>query len=202
MLVGSGGGHALLQGFVEVGGAAFEEKLRVADGFGVGFLGGEVFNAGAEAATDVVLEAGAGVETGEIDLATGKKKAAMDEVDDAVGEVAGEVGAVVHAAVAAETAGDEDFGPAISEGELDVGIGFVVAQQDVEAWLALLDEVVFQGKGFVLVVDEDVVDVDGVAHEGAGFGVGLGGFEEVGADAGAEVFGLADVDDLAVGVLI
>jgi len=159
-------------------------------------------NAGAEAAADVVLEAGARVVAGEIDLATGQEEAAMDEVDDAVGEIAGEVGTVVDAAVAAEAAGDEDFRPAIAEGELDVGVGFVVAQQDVEAGLALLDEVVFQGEGFVLVVDEDVVDVDGIAHEGAGFGVGLVGFKEVGTDPGAEVFGLADVDDLARGVFI
>ncbi len=34
------------------------------------------------------------------------------------------------------------------------------------------------------------------------FGVGLVGFEEVGAHAGAEVLGLADVDDLAFGVLV
>ena len=202
MLAGSGGGHALLEGFVEVGGAAFEEKLRVTDCFGVGLGGGEVFDAGAETAADVVLQAGARVVAGEVDLAAGQKKAAMDEVDDAVGEVAGEVGAVVDAAVAAEAAGDEDFRPAIAEGELYIGIGFVVAQQDVEAGLALLDEVVFQRERFVLVVDEDVVDVDGIAHEGAGFGVGLGGFKEVGADPGAEVFGLADVDDLAVGVFI
>ena len=39
-------------------------------------------------------------------------------------------------------------------------------------------------------------------HQGAGFGVGLGGFEEVGADTGAEVLGLADVDDLTVGVFV
>jgi len=191
-----------VEGFVEVGGAAFEEESRVVDGLGVGFAGGEVLDAGAEAAADVVLETRAGVVAGEIDLAAGQKEAAMDEVDDAVGEVAGEVGSVIGAAVAAQTAGDENFGPAVAEGELYIRIGFVVAEEDVEAGLALLDEVVFEGEGFVLVVNEDVVDVDGGLHEGAGFGVGLGGFEEVGTDAGAKVFGLADVDDLAVGVLI
>jgi hypothetical protein len=54
----------------------------------------------------------------------------------------------------------------------------------------------------VLVGDGDVVDVDGLAHQGAGLGVGLVGLEEVGADAGAQVLGLADVDDLALGVLV
>ena len=126
----------------------------------------------------------------------------MDEVDEAVGEVAGEVGAEVGAAVLAQAAGDEDLGVAVAERELDVGVGLVVAQQDVEARLALLDEVVFEGEGFALVGDGDVFDVDGLAHERAGLGVRLVGFEEVGADAGAEVLGLADVDDLALGVLV
>ena len=82
----------------------------------------------------------------------------MDELDDAVGEVAGKIGAVVGRAVLAQAAGDEDLGEAVGEGELDVGVGLVVAQQDVEARLALLDEVVFERQGLVLVGDEDVVD--------------------------------------------
>ena len=91
---------------------------------------------------------------------------------------------------------------AVGESELDVGIGLVVAQQDVEARLALLDEVVFECEGFVLVGDGDVFEVDGLAHERAGFGVGLRGREEVAAHAGAQVLRLADVDDLALGVLV
>ena len=118
-------------------------------------------------------------------------------------EVAGEVGAEVGRAVFAEAAGDEDFGVAVGEGELDVGVGFVVAEEDVEAGFALLDEVVFEGEGFALIGDEDVFEVDGLAHERAGLGVGgLVGGEEVAADAGTQVLGLADVDDFALGVLV
>ena len=202
-LLGFGGGvHAGGEGAFELGGTAFKKKLRVADGVGVKLGGGEAFNAGAEAAVDVVLQAGAGMVAGEIDLATGNEKAAMDELDDAIGEVAGKVGAVVGGAVLAQAAGDEDFGKAVGQRELDVGVGLVVAEQDVEAGLALLDEVVFKGQGFVFVGDQDVVEIDGLAHQRAGFGVGLGGFQEIRADARAQVFGLADVDDLALGVLV
>ena len=62
---------------------------------------------------DVVLQAGAGMVAGEIDLATGNEKTAMDELDNAVGEVAGKVGAIVGRAVLAQAAGDEDLGKAI-----------------------------------------------------------------------------------------
>ena len=126
----------------------------------------------------------------------------MNELDDAIGEVAGKIRAVVGRAVFAEATSDEDLGVSITERELDVGIGFVVAQQDVEARLALLDEVVLKGQCLVLVGDEDVFNVDCLAHEGAGFGVGLRGFKKIGPDAAAEVLRLADIDDLALWILV
>ena len=202
-LLGFGGGHhARGERTLQFDVAAFEKELRVADGLLVDLRRGEAFNAGAEAAVDVVLQAGARMVAREIDLAAGDEKAAVDEFDDAVGKVAGKIRAVVGRAVLAKAAGDEDLGEAVGERELDVGVGLVVAQQDVEARLALLDEVVFEGQGLVLVGDEDVVEVDGLAHERAGFGVGLRGLKQVGADARAQVLGLADVDDLAFGVLV
>ena len=126
----------------------------------------------------------------------------MDELDDAVGEVAGKVGAVVGGAVFAQAAGDKDLGETIRQSQLDIGIGLVVAQQDVEARLALLDEVVFKGESFLLIGYQNVFEIDGLAHQRAGFGVRLRSLQKVRAHARAQVFGLADVDDLAVGVLV
>ena len=155
-LLGFGGSHhARGEGALQLGVAAFEKQLRVADGLLVGFGRGEAFNAGTEAAMNVVLQAGARMIAREIDFATGQEKTAMDELDHAIGEVAGEVRAVISRAVFAQAARDEDFGEAVGEGELDVGVGLVVAQQNVEARLALLDEIVFEREGFVLVGDED-----------------------------------------------
>jgi len=151
---------------------------------------------------NVVLEASSRMGAREIDFATGNEKAAVDEFDDAVREIAGEVRSIVGGAVFAEAARDEDLGEAIGQGELDVGIGFVVAEKDVEARLSLLDEVVFKCERFVLVGDKDVVDVDGLAHEGARLGVGLGSFKKIRANARTEVLGLADVNDFSVDVLI
>ena len=151
---------------------------------------------------NVVLQAGAGMVAREIDLAAGDEEAAVDELDDAVGEIAGKVGTVVGGAIFAQAARDEDLGIAVGESELDVGVGFVVAEQDIEAGMALLDEVVFQSEGFVLVGDQDVVEVDGLAHERAGFRVGLRGFEKVRTHTGAKVVCLADVDNLALGIFV
>jgi len=43
--------------------------------------GSEAFDAGTEAALDVVLQAGAGMVAREIDLAAGNEEAAMDEIN-------------------------------------------------------------------------------------------------------------------------
>ena len=76
---------------------------------------------------------------GEIEIAGRDEEVAVDEVDDAIGEVRWEKGAVVFGLVFLEAAGDVDAGPAFAEGEFDVGISLVVAQENVEAWLLLLD---------------------------------------------------------------
>ena len=115
----------------------------------------------------------------------------MYQVDDAIREIAGKVGAVISAAVFAQPSRDEDFWIAVGERELNIRIGLVIAQQHVEAGFALLDQIVLKSEGLVLVVDQDVVEVDGFAHERSGFGVGLRGFEEIGAGARAEIFDIA-----------
>ena len=72
-LLGGGGlVHALLDGAAEFGLAALEKHLRVADGLAVDLGSGEAFDAGAEAALDVVLQAGARVIAREVDLAAGQ----------------------------------------------------------------------------------------------------------------------------------
>ena len=151
---------------------------------------------------NVVLQAGALMISGEVYLAAGEKKAAVNEFDDSIGKIAGKIGAVVGCSVFAEAARDEDLGKPVGERELDVGIGFVVAEKNIEARLALLDEIVFKRESFVLVGDEDVLEIDGFAHERAGFGVGLGSFEQVGTDPRAEILGLAHINDFVFGVFV
>ena len=68
--------------------------------------------------------------------------------------------------------------------------------------LRLLDEVVFERQRFLVVGDDDVVDVDRLAHQRPGLRVGPAALMEVGGNPAAQVFGLPDVDDLALGVLV
>ena len=154
--------------------AAFKKELRIAHCESVELGCREAFHARAKAAMDVVLETCAWMIVREVHLAAGNEKAAMDELRNAICEVAGEVGPVVRRAVFAQPARDKHLWISVGQGEFQVGVGLVVTQQDIEAGMALFDEIVFQCQRFMLVGYEDVIEVHGLAHQGAGFGIRLG----------------------------
>jgi len=62
----------------------------------------------------------------------------VDELDHAVSQIAWEVRPVVSCAILAQAAGDEDLGKSVGERELDVGVGFVVAQRMLKRGLRCL----------------------------------------------------------------
>ena len=126
----------------------------------------------------------------------------VDEVDDAIGEIRWKIWTVIDGTIAPQPARHVDARVALGRRELDVGIALVVAQQNVIARLLLLDEVVFERQRFAFVGDGDVLDIDCLAKQAAGLGIFGGAVEEVGAHPGAQVLGLADVNDLALGVLV
>ena len=109
------------------------------------------------------------MKTGQVDLARRDQEVAVNQIDDAIGKVRRKVRAVVSAAIFSQTTRDIDARPALTQSELDVWVGLVVAQQDVEPWLALLDEIVFKRQRFFVVADDDIVHVDSLAHQRAGF---------------------------------
>jgi len=86
---------------------------------------------------------------------------------------------------AAETspAGDEDAGVSLTPGDAEIGILFIIFQQDVEMGLILLDQIRFQGQGLGIAVRHDHLDVTHLPHHQADAGaMALGGLE-VTADA-------------------
>ena len=85
----------------------------------------------------------------------------VDEVHQTVGEIAGKIGAEVGRAVLLEPPRDIHARIRLL-GQLDVGIGLVIAQQDVVLRLVLLDQVVLKSECLFLVADENVVERAGI----------------------------------------
>ncbi len=194
--------HARRESPLQFGLPPLQKELRIPHRLLVRLGRGESLHARAQAAMNVVLEASARMRTREIHLAAGDKKAAVNEFRNAVSEIPRKIGPVVGAAILAQAPRDEHLGIALVERELHIGISLVVAQQDIEARLALLNQVVLERERFVFVGDEDVIDVHGLAHQRSGLGIGLRSFKKIGANPGAQALGLADVDDLSFGVLV
>ena len=67
----------------------------------------------------------------------------VDQVNNPVRQVGREVGAVVGAAIFSKAARDIDSRESLPQSELYVRISLIVAQQDVETRLSLLDEIIF-----------------------------------------------------------
>ena len=88
---------------------------------------------------------------------------AVDQIHDAVRQIGREVGPVVGAAVLAQAPGYVNPRVALSQGQLDIRIGLIISQQDVEARLFLLDKVVLKRKSLFIVVNDDVVNVGGLS---------------------------------------
>ena len=182
--------------------AAFQKKLHVAYGFAVNLGRGQQLDAGAEAALDVVLQAGTRMVTRQIHFAGRNKEVAVNQIDDAIGEIGGEEGSVVGATILAQAASHVNSRKTLAQSEFHVRVGFVIAQQDVEARLLLLDEIVLECQRLFIIGDDNVVDVDGLANERPGLCIQPPAFMKIRGNPGAQILCLADVDDFAFGVLV
>src|SRR5581483_2771978 len=87
-------------------------------------------------------------------------------------------------------------------GELEERVVLVVAEDDVVAGPVLLDQRRLEDHRLELVCGDDVLEVPDVADEGVGLGIAGAGLLEVRADAAPQRGRLADVDDLALCVLV
>src|SRR5690242_13036219 len=187
----------MLQIFV----AALQKQADVTNRLGVTLIAHQTFDAGTMAPVDVKLQARMRMLSRQVHVARRHLEVPVDEMHQPVREVSREVRTVVRGSVLLQTARDVHTRIALGR-EFDVRIGFVIAQQDVVARLPLLDEIVFERKRFLFVIDLNEVDVARIVNQSAGFGVSQTLFQEVAAHAGAKVLRLADVNNRAVRVFV
>ena len=94
----------------------------------------------------------------QIHLARRHLEMPVNEMHQPVRQVAGKIRPEVSRAVFYQTPRDIHARIPLA-GQLDIRIGFVVPQQNVEARLILLDQVVLERQRLFLVVDQNVIDV-------------------------------------------
>src|ERR1700720_1486127 len=64
-------------------------------------------------------------------------------------------------------------------GELDVGVGLVIAEKNIEFRVVALDEIVFERQSLALVVDHNGFQVGNFTNQGTCFGVHPPRLEEI-----------------------
>ena len=178
--------HAGFEAFHQVVAAALQEQFRVARRFRIFLVRGQTRNARPVAAANVILQAGPRVRARQVHRAGGNAKRFVDEVDDPVGKAVRKERPEINRAVFDQAPRHVHARKFLERGVANVRVGLVVAQQDIEFRLVLLDQAVFERQGFALVVHDDVVEIRDFPHQGAGFGVHPAGFEEVGFHAVAQ----------------
>src|SRR5580658_10727435 len=102
---------------------------------------------------DVKLKARMRVASREIHFARWNLEVAMNEMHQPVREISWEIGAVIRGAVL-DQAARHVYARIFFLGELDVRKRLVITQQDVEARLPLLDELVFERERLFVVVHQ------------------------------------------------
>ena len=83
-------------------------------------------------------------------------------------------------------------------GQADQRIGLTVLQKDVKPWPMLLDEVIFQEQGFILVVGN--YKLDGVDAPHQQLGLHIPSAHKVGFYAIDKAFGFSNVDNRPLGI--
>src|SRR5262249_54442862 len=143
--------HALAKRARKVGLTPFEKEFHIANRFEIGLRRCESFHTRSQAAPDVVLKTWPRVITVQVHIAGGNQKSSMNKVNDSVRQVPRKIRPVVGTSVLLQTPRYIYPWKALAQRQLDIGIGLVVAQQNVEARLALLDQVVFERQRFFVV---------------------------------------------------
>ena len=150
---------------------------------------------------NVILQAGPGMAAAQINRARRHQEMFVDQMDKPVGEAGREVRPEIRRAVFVQAARHVNARILFKSGIADVGIGLIVAQQDVEFRHVPLDKVVFKRQRLFLVVHDDIFEVRDFADERTRLCVLPARFQEIGFDAAAQRACLADVEDFAAGVL-
>ena len=159
----------------------------------------DLARAGAGAALDLVEQAGAGAALEDAVGTGAQEEGALEHVDRAVDGAGGGEGAEIVALLVARAAVLEDLGGVVGVGDQDVGERLVVAHQDIETRTEALDEIGFEEKGLGLGADADEFHRGG-ERDHARDAVRMTAEAGIVRDTGLERAGLADVDDITLGV--
>jgi len=196
-----GGEHLLGETLDQFFVFSFQEQKDILHGPGVFVLVAKTLHTGSEASFDVVFQAWPIQGSVDLDRTGPQLKMAIDHLDRGSSQRGGQIGAKIAGFIPPHSSSQKDPRVFFTGGDLQVKEGLVVLQTDIQQGLVLFDQRTFQYKRFDFGIGEDDVQVTGISRQVCRFEVGGAPFLKIGANPMAKVFPLADVDDLAAGVM-
>ena len=154
-------------------------------------------HAGGGAAIDLVLQAGSGAIAKEIIIALAHSKGFLQKIQAVPnGLNTGEWPEITASlSLAAPMKGQPGIG--IPVGQKQVGIGFIIPQQDIEWRPVLLDQILFQQQRLYFCLGNGDINVGDTAHQSSRFR-GQPGSSEIACHPFTQVFCLANIEHSAV----
>ena len=196
-----GAQHAIFQLIGKLLVAPLEKQFGVVDGDGVTLRTADRHDTRSETPFDVVFETWTRTQTGDHFVAGANAKHFVRQSHRPARKLGRQKGTRIQIAVALYRSRDQHAWERLGGRQLQVGIVFVVAQQDVVARRALLDDVVLERQRFDDRVGDDHLDARRFIEQrivARAHAVGV----QVRARPIAQGAGLADVKRLSVGVVI
>ncbi len=189
--------HGGLQPAQHLVGAPFQEQPGVFAGLAVALQGADLGHAGRQAPLDLVLQARPRPVAVQDLLAGAHAEDLVHHARGLASQAGRDVGPAVGVLVLSRPAHHVEPGVLLAQGQLQVGMVLVVAEEDVVAGLVPLDEVVLEGQRLHLAVRHHQLEVrDLVAQRVQPRVHGPGGLEVL-AHPVAQRARLAHVEDLA-----
>ena len=178
---------------------AFHKHDDLLDYLGIVFPAGQT-GAGGHAAVNIILQAGAGVMTGDNLGTRTVGKQFLDQIHCLADAAGGSEGSEIAGAVLGHLPGDVNPGEILGKVNLQVGIGLVILEASIEVGLVSLNEGVFQDQGFRLSVGDDKLKIRQLGNHLTNLGRKAGRGAEVSPEPVAQNTGLANIQNLILGV--
>ena len=193
--------HLLTQLLLHGGKIALQQLHRLSDALPVGLLS-HLRTAPAVAVAQMVIEAGALFSDvpGKLLFAGGQMQCQRYGIQNLICIAPGTIGAEIAGPVLRRAPYHRKAGIAGIQIQADIGIAFVILQQNIIFWLVPLDERTLQHQRLKLAVGQNDVKVVDLADHGPGLFRVAGQFQKILADPVAQCLGLAHIDHRVAGV--
>jgi len=179
---------------------ARQKKPNILYRLRIGLFCTETGNAGAQAALQLIVEAGALEITVDFQIAGSQHVIFIDKLQGPTSVTGRKIGAEVERAVLFDAACYKDARIGLPDGQFQVREAFVILEMDVVSRLMFFDKRRFQYKSFDFTVGYNIFKITYFGYKVLCFGIGGAACLKIGPDTRTQGAGFSDIDYRSPGI--